>query len=104
MFPSIPEPFRKAILRCARQKKLPFGSSYTDILGTAKTFSNSCPMIIIENDSVIPTGTNLINAFDRLEVAEFTARSLICCAQVGEPAVITDEEVKEIEKAFNLTD
>ena len=61
-------------------------------------------MIIIENDSVILTGTNLINAFDRLEVAEFTARSLICCAQVGEPAVITDEEVKEIEKAFNLTD
>lgn len=97
---TIPESY----IALRKAKKLPFGSSYTDILGTAKTFSNSCPMIIIENDSVILTGINLINAFDRLEVAEFTARSLICCAQVGEPAVITDEEVKEIEKAFNLTD
>ena len=61
-------------------------------------------MIIIENDSVILTGASLINAFDRLEVAEFTAHSLICCAQVGDPAVITDAEVKQIEKDFNLVD
>ena len=89
-------------------------------VATETAIENSVSVFHIENDEVKGriigregrnirsfeqlTGTNLINAFDRLEVAEFTARSLICCAQVGEPAVITDEEVKEIEKAFNLTD
>ena len=97
---TIPESY----IMLRKATKRPFGSSYTDILGTAQTFCNSVPMIIIENDSIILTGASLINAFDRLEVAEFTAHSLICCAQVGEPAVITDAEVKQIEKDFNLVD
>lgn len=61
-------------------------------------------MLIFENDSVMVSGTSLINAFDRLEVAEFSAHSIIAANGVGEIVPINDEETKEIEIAFNLED
>ena len=61
-------------------------------------------MIMLENDSIIVTGSSLINAFDKLEVAEFTARSIISCAQLGDIVMINDDEVKQIEKDFHLED
>lgn len=97
---TIPESY----IMLRKVKRLPFGSSYTDIIGTAQTLSPSAPMVIIENDSVIATGASLIQAFDRLEVAEFSARSIISCHQLGKMATISDQEVKDIEKAFNLTE
>jgi len=97
---TIPESY----IMLRKSKKLPFGSSFTRILETAQAFSNSSPMLMIENDSVIVSGVSLINAFDRLEVAEFSARSMIAAGELGEVVTINDEEVKAIEKAFNLKD
>ena len=57
---------------------------------------------MVENDCVISTGSTLINAFDRLEVAEFTANTIIRARQIGDIVMITEEEVEEINKAFNL--
>ena len=56
----------------------------------------------MENDSVIVAGTSPLNAFDRLEVAEYSAKSVIYTKQLGEIVKITPEEIKEIEVAFNL--
>lgn len=47
-------------------------------------------------------GTTPLNAFDRIEVAEFSAASLLNCAAVGEAVKISDEEVRQIEKDFHL--
>ena len=59
--------------------------------------------MIIENDCIIAAGTSLLNAFDRLEVMEYSAKSLVETAAIGGEVVkINDEEVKEIEVAFNL--
>ena len=59
-------------------------------------------MAIIENDCIITTGTSLINAFDKLEVMEYSAKSVIMTPNVGPIVRITDEEVEEIEVAFGL--
>lgn len=97
---TIPESY----IMLRKSRKLPFGATYTDPIGTAETFSPSVPMVIIENESLVVTGSSLLNAFDRLEVTEFTARSLILCSEIGELAAITDAEVHQIEKDFHLVD
>jgi L-fuculose-phosphate aldolase len=56
----------------------------------------------VENDCVIVTGSDLINAFDRLEVMEYSAKSVIYAKRLGEIVTISDEEIKDIEVAFNL--
>ena len=83
-------------------QSVPFGSSITDIEKTASMISNHSPVLLVENDCVIVGGTSLINAFDRLEVTDFTAKTLIQAKQLGTPVRISDEEVEVINKVFNL--
>ena len=64
--------------------------------------SKKNPVVLIENDSVIAVGGTLIEAFDALEVVEFTANTLIHGGLIGQIVKITDEEVEVINKAFNL--
>ena len=82
--------------------KLPFGSSFMQPEMTADTLSPSTPVALVDNDCLIATGTSLINAFDRLEVAEYTAMAIITSKQLGEIVKINDEQVQEINEAFNL--
>ena len=73
----------------------------TDLLSDEISLKN--PVCIIENDCVIVGGTSLINAFDRLEVMEYSAKSVIDTTALHKPVVkISPEEVKDIEVAFNL--
>ena len=81
---------------------LPFGTNITDPELISKSISSHSPVVLIENDSVISTGNTLINAFDRLEVAEFTANTIIHAKMVGDIVMISDNEVQDINKAFNL--
>ena len=55
-----------------------------------------------ENECVIVTGTSLLDAFDRLEVAEFTARSIIGSAGLGPIVHIAGPEIEDIRVTFGL--
>lgn len=81
---------------------LPFGSSFMQQELTASVFSESTPVIMIENDCIIATGNSLLNAFDRLEVAEYSAKAIISAKNIGEVVNISKDEVVELNKAFNL--
>lgn len=81
---------------------LPFGTNITDPELLSKSISAHSPVVLIENDSVISTGNTLINAFDRLEVAEFTANTIIHAKMIGDIVMISDKEVDDINKAFHL--
>ena len=81
--------------------KFPFGSQYDDLKKVAEAFSKT-PCVMFENDSVVVTGDKLINTFDRLEVADFSARSLIMAAPVGKLNPITDSEIEELRVAFHV--
>ena len=59
-------------------------------------------MAIIENDCVITTGETLLKAFDRLEVMEYSAKSVIDAASLGGIVKISSAEVDDIEDAFGL--
>ncbi|MBR2572416.1 MAG: class II aldolase/adducin family protein [Clostridia bacterium] len=83
-------------------KRLPYAASTLDVEGTAAAFSEKTPVIIISNQCVIVTGTSLLNAFDRLEVLDYSAKAIIAAKDIGPVVMISDQEVSEIEDAFHL--
>lgn len=81
---------------------VPFGTNITNPEKISAIISKHSPVVLVENDCVITTGNSLINAFDRLEVAEFTANTVIHAKLIGDIVTISDKEVEDINKAFNL--
>lgn len=55
---------------------------------------------IIENDSVIIKGDKLLQTFDYLEVAEFSAKSIVMGSCLGKMVPMNDEQVDDLRKAF----
>ncbi len=82
--------------------RLPYGTNITDPQQVVEKISAKNPVILIENDSILAVGGSLIEAFDALEVVEFTANTIIHGGLLGEIVKITDKEVAVINKAFNL--
>ena len=84
--------------------KLPFNEIYTAPEKCAKEFAPNRPAIMFKNDCVIVTGETLLKAFDRLEVLEATAHSIINSHDLGDIVHISDKEVDELKVAFKLKD
>ena len=84
--------------------RVPFGTVYSHPEKILALVSEKSPIVLIENDSLFVTGKNLLNCFDKLEVSEFTAKTIISAKDVGKIIPISDAEVSEINKAFNLID
>ena len=80
---------------------IPFGLIYNDIEKVAKMF-NKHRVILVENDSVFVTGDKLLNTFDYLEVAEFSANSLVMAGSIGELCPMGDDEIEDLRVAFNV--
>lgn len=58
------------------------------------------PAVLLGHSLVIVTGDNLLQAFDRLEVAEMTAMSLALAKQSGEVKSIPDEQIEALKSTF----
>ena len=85
-------------------RRLPYGENYLHQDETAACFSEVTPAVMVDNDCVIVTGNSLLQAFDRLEVMESTAHSIINSGAIGNIVHITQQEVDELKVAFNLKD
>lgn len=72
--------------------RLPYGVQFNDMGQVVKSISVATPVVLVENDCIITTGKNLLQAYDRLEVAEFTAHALILARALGEVQRMTDEQ------------
>ncbi len=84
-------------------KEVPLLSSDTLLPGNGEIFeklSSSSPVVLICNDSVIITGDNLLQAFDRLEVAEMTAMSLVLAQQLGTVAPMSGNDIETLRRTF----
>ena len=80
---------------------IPFGLIYNDVDHAAKLFKKH-RVILVENDSVFVTGDKLLNTFDYLEVAEFSANSLVMATAIGELNPMGDKEIEDLRVAFNV--
>lgn len=79
---------------------LPFGSHFMGQEKISEILGPKHPVVIIQNDSILVTGKNLLHAFDRLEVAEFSARSLINSKPLGTMVPINSDQIEELRKTF----
>jgi len=67
------------------------------------TLSPRSPALIVENEGLLTTGATILQAFDRLEIAEYSAQSLIdVCCKVGAWTPLEEPRLRELEAAFNL--
>jgi L-fuculose-phosphate aldolase len=80
--------------------KIDYGVLYTDHAAVAKLVSPQHPVLLLQNDCVLTVGRSVLQAFDRLEVAEFTARSLIQTAAIGDMIPIGAREVADLERKY----
>lgn len=83
--------------------EVPFRTLYTEPENLAKLVSLRQPVLLVQNDCVLVVGTDVLNAFDRLEVAEFSAKSLLDAAAIGVLVPIGSQEIHDLEVAFALT-
>jgi L-fuculose-phosphate aldolase len=81
---------------------IPFKLFYTDPQQVAGMVSLRTPVSLVQNDCALVVGDSIMNAFDRLEVAEFSARSLIDTGVIGTHVPIGEEEIRELEVSFSL--
>jgi L-fuculose-phosphate aldolase len=96
---TIPESF--VMLRHVR--KVPFDLFYRQPEQVAARLSARTPVLIAQNDCVLTTGETILQAFDRLEVAEYSAQSLIDIAtKVGSWVPIDEQDLRELEEMFGL--
>lgn len=77
-----------------------FGIQFDHAEKLAGLFQSSTPAVIIRNDSIIVTGDKLLQTFDRLEVAEFSARSLIMGHPLGKLVLMDDQQLEALRKKF----
>jgi len=95
---TIPESY--ILLR--QSPKLPFSSVYEQLEDTAAVFTPDTPIALVENNCVIVAGQSLLNAFDRLEVAEYSAKAMIAARCLGDIIPIDDAKIDDIKQAFHL--
>jgi L-fuculose-phosphate aldolase len=80
--------------------RAPFGMQFGDGIDLAAMFSKSRPVLILENDGVLVTGGDILEAFDRLEVLESTAEAIINARAIGAVHPLGNEVSRELDRAF----
>ena len=68
----------------------------------ARTLSPRYPVVLVRNDAVLTCGRTPLEAFDRLEVTEYSAKAAIAARSFGGLRPITDAQVEDLVTAFNL--
>ncbi len=81
---------------------LPFGCQYADKDLALSTLSARHPIVIFRNDCIMSVGRTILEAFDRTEVGEYSARATIAANAFGGMKPMGDAEIADLVKAFNL--
>ena len=81
---------------------IPFKTLYANPQEVAETVSWQNPVLLVQNDCVLAVGESILQSFDRLEVAEYSARALIDTARIGDLVPIGTDDILRLKEAFNL--
>jgi len=83
--------------------QLPYGSQVANEDGSsrvAQALGPECPVVLIDNEAIVVTGGPLMQTFDRLEVSEFTAQSILLAKSIGSAVDMESEKITELREAF----
>ncbi|MDB5352775.1 MAG: ribulose-5-phosphate 4-epimerase-like epimerase or aldolase [Planctomycetota bacterium] len=81
-------------------QRVPYGLQFGDGRELAGQTSNRSPVVILENDGVQVCGSNVLDAFDRLEVLESTAEAMINSRPLGAMVPMSSGAIEELTEAF----
>ena len=81
---------------------LPYEAQFEDPGRVSAAITARNPVVLLENDAVLATGRTILEAYDRLEVAEATANALIAARRLGGFRPIDEAAVAEIEEVFKV--
>lgn len=95
-FGSLPEPY----VMLHNIPRATYGFNYTEPQKTAALFTPTTPAILLENDGIIVTGKDLAQAYDRMEVAEFTARSFLELPNLNQIVQLNDEQRADLDEHY----
>ena len=79
-----------------------FAAQFADPESLADVVSPQQPVAILENNGVLVTGRDVLEAYDRLEVLESTAEALINARALGALVPLPDDVIHELEESFGL--
>lgn len=85
-------------------KRIPFEAAYQNLDDVAAEFDNAHPVLLVKNKSAMVTGASMLQVFDRLEVMEMTAASILDAQALGTIAHIPSDEIAALKTAFHLED
>ena len=80
--------------------RAPYSLEFEDPEALARQVSPQKPTAILENEGVLATGANILEAFDRLEVIESIAEALIDCRAIGTFAPMPESVTRELDRVF----
>jgi len=66
----------------------------------AQQISERNPVVLLKNNCLMVVGKSVLGAFDRLEVLEFTTRSLIDATHIGALKPISDDDTEALKGKF----
>ena len=78
----------------------PYGLNYQNPQKIVDMLGPDNPAILLENDGIIVTGSSLIEAFDRFEVAEFTARAQLTVPDQSMLHTLSPAQIDELDQYF----
>lgn len=80
--------------------QLPY-AAMADVKTVASVLTVKTPVVIIDNECAVTIGKNATKAFDRMEVLDYSARSVISAKHLAELVPINAAETEEIDRTFN---
>ena len=81
--------------------RIPYGVQFGSGDEVAEYLSPERPVVLLQNDAVLATGDSLLQAYDRLEVAEFTAHALLNAIPLGDLSPMDDARIEELLRVFS---
>jgi L-fuculose-phosphate aldolase len=78
----------------------PFGSQFRSRHEIPDLLSPNTHAILIHNHSAVVTGESLLQAFDRLEIAEMSATSIILSGSLGKVIPLNERQIDDLRNAF----
>ncbi|MEX2410267.1 MAG: class II aldolase/adducin family protein, partial [Candidatus Paceibacterota bacterium] len=79
---------------------IPFSKDEEKINKITELLSHRTHCMIVENDELVVTGQSLLQTYERLEVVESTAKSIIQLKHIGTASPISETDLKNLESKF----
>lgn len=79
---------------------VPWDEVYRDPSAVAERLSAQSPAVLVRHEGIVATGRTPLQAFDRVEVAEFSAQALLRSRSLGALRLISAGEIDHLRRKF----